>query len=144
MRGHGGSNVLAGDTHVGENKARKGKRRENNMKNLDGRSDTQTKQNKNDWLLYSWVNLVRPFTVRVTHVYFLSHPVVEGVLRAGHSTEVRAMRLRRQRSGEGNCGRAGDGGLAVHRLGTGSCVVQGQRGIGHPSQVYLFPRCTHV
>lgn len=53
MRGHGGSNVLAGDTHVGENKAREGKRRENKMKNLDGRSDTQTKQNKNDWLLYS-------------------------------------------------------------------------------------------
>lgn len=144
MRGHGGSNVLAGDTHVGENKAREGKRRENKMKNLYGRSDTQTKQNKNDWWLYSWGNLVCPFLVRVTRVYFLSHPVVEGMLRAGHSTEIRTIRLRRQWSGEGNCGRAGDGGLAIHRLRTRSCVLQGQRGIGHPCQVYLFPRCTHI
>ena len=51
MRGHGGSNVLAADTHVGENKAREGKRRENKMKNVYGKCDTQTKQNKNDWLL---------------------------------------------------------------------------------------------
>lgn len=34
MRRHGGSNVLVGDTHVGENKARDGKRRENKMKNI--------------------------------------------------------------------------------------------------------------
>lgn len=32
---------------------------------------------------------------------FLSHPVVEGVLRAGHPTEVGAVGLRRQRSGKG-------------------------------------------
>lgn len=43
MKGHGGSNVLAGDTHVGESKAREGKRRENKMKNIK----EIHKQNKN-------------------------------------------------------------------------------------------------
>lgn len=85
-----------------------------------------------------------PATDRVTHVHFLSHPVVEGVLGAGHPTEVGAVRLGRQRPGEGHCGRAGHGGLAVHRLGTGSGVLQGQRWVGHPSHVDLVPRCTHV
>lgn len=32
---------------------------------------------------------------------FLSHPVVEGVLRAGHPAEVGAVGLRRQRAGKG-------------------------------------------
>lgn len=47
MKGHGGSNVLAGDTHVGESKAREGKRRENKMKNIK----EIHKQNKNKRLV---------------------------------------------------------------------------------------------
>lgn len=49
MRGHGGSNVLAGDTHVGENKAREGKRRKNKMKII--REIRYSNRTKQKWLV---------------------------------------------------------------------------------------------
>ena len=73
-----------------------------------------------------------------------SHPVVEGVLRTSHPAEVGAVRLRRQGPGKGDRRGAGGRVLAVTRLGTWSCLLQGQRGIGHPSHVHLLPGRTHI
>lgn len=49
MRGHGGSNAVAGDTHGGGNKAMRGKEGmwrggKNKMKIIRGRSDTHKKK----------------------------------------------------------------------------------------------------
>lgn len=74
----------------------------------------------------------------------ISHPIVERMLRAGHSTEVGAVGLRRQRPGKGGRRRADGRGLAVPRLWTGQCLLQGQRGIGHSSHVDLLPGRTHI
>jgi len=77
-----------------------------------------------------------------TTVPFLSHPVVKGVLRTGHPTEVGAVRLRRQGSGEGARRGAGGRRLAVARMETGRCLLQ--CGIGHSSQVHLLPGRSHI
>lgn len=79
-----------------------------------------------------------------------THPVVEGVLGPGHAAVVTAVGLRRDHAGgvegsvEGGGGRASRGLLTVDGGGAGRVLLQGQRGIGHPTDVHLLPGCSDV
>lgn len=78
-----------------------------------------------------------------------THPVVEGVLGAGHAAVVAAVGLGGHHAGgvegagEGGGGGAGRRVLAEHRGGAGRGVLQGQRGI-RTSSGHLLSGRTHV
>lgn len=81
-----------------------------------------------------------------------THPVVEGVLRAGHAAVVAAVWLRGddapywrvERPAEGGGGRAGGRHLAVDGGGAGLGLLQRHGGVRDPAQVHLLPRRTHI
>lgn len=78
-----------------------------------------------------------------------SHPSVEGVLGGRHAV-VTAVGLGGhkpwggQGTNVGACGGAGGRVLAERGGGAGWDVLQGQRGIGHSSNVHLLPGSTDI
>lgn len=81
-----------------------------------------------------------------------THPVVEGVLRAGQAAVVAAVRLRGDHtpcwlvkcSAEGGGGRARRRHLRVHRGGAGLCLLQGEGRVLDPAHIHLFPGSTDI